>query len=138
MRSKADIDRYRYADDVAHVPFVRVLFVSVFAAILACAIGSLILYPTVERASFIPLVFTLMGSCLLLGPAYGALREAEMPPPGRYIVLLALGAVGGTIMLGVISINTYGLKMGAFFGVITAVSWIILHFATRRVFPSNH
>jgi hypothetical protein len=51
------------------VTIVRILLVSVLAAVGACGVASLILDGSVDRFSFIPLPFTLIGALLLLAPA---------------------------------------------------------------------
>ena len=116
------------------MPVVRILLVSVLAAVSACGAASLILYGSIDRWSFIPLLFTGLGSTLLLAPAYGALKERGMPLAGRYLLLLLLGAAAGAIILGFISIgNLEGALLGGFYGVTTAACWIALHFTSNRV-----
>jgi hypothetical protein len=60
-----------------------------------------------------------------------------MPLSGRYILLLLLGAVAGTLMLGFIARDAQGASMGAFYGVTTAGCWIVLHFLTKRAFSAS-
>lgn len=111
---------------------VRILLVSVMAAVAACVAASLILYGYVARVSFGPLIFTLLGSLLLLAPGYAALKERGMPVISRYLLLLPLGAVAGALMLGIISIGeARAALLGGFYGLTTAVFWIILHLASR-------
>lgn len=116
--------------------FVRILFVSVLAAIAGCAVSSIILFGELARISFAPLVFTLMGSVFLLAPAYGAARQAGQSLARRYLRLLLVGAVGGAIMLAIMSLGTSpgeGALYGVVYGVITATCWIVAHFATRKI-----
>lgn len=54
----------------------------------------------------------------------------------RYLRLLLVGAVGGAIMLAIISLGASpgeGALYGAAYGAITAICWIALHFATREI-----
>jgi hypothetical protein len=118
------------------VAILRILIVSLLAAVSACAAASLILFGFIERASFAPMIFTLMGSVFLLAPGYAAAREAGLPRPIRYALLLLIGAVAGALMLGVISLVTdplQGALMGAFYGSTTAVCWIVLHFGGKKL-----
>lgn len=111
---------------------LRIVFVSVLAAIAACAIASLILFGDVQRASFIPLMFALPGSLLLLSTAYAALAERGRPMVWRYAALTVVGAVGGGLMLGFISSgDSKYAAIGSLYGSTTAVCWIALHALTR-------
>lgn len=114
------------------MPVMRILLVSILAAIAACAIASLILFENIERASFIPLMFALPGSLLLLATAYGALAEQGRPLIWRYAALVAIGVVGGGVMLGVISSGDgKNTAIGSFYGLTMAVCWIVLHALSR-------
>ncbi len=107
---------------------MRILLVSIFAAITGCAIASLILFGNIEQASFIPLMFALPGSLLLLATTYGALAEQGRPLIWRYTALVAVGVIGGGVMLGFISSgNGKNAAIGSFYGLTTAVCWIALH-----------
>jgi hypothetical protein len=111
---------------------MRILLVSILAAIAACAVASLILFGNIERASFIPLMFALPGSLLLLATAYGALAEQGRPLIWRYAALVTIGVVGGGVMLGFISSGDgKNTAIGSFYGLTTAVCWIILHALSR-------
>jgi hypothetical protein len=114
------------------MPVLRIALVSIFAAVAGCPLGTLILFGTVERASLIPLTFTLIGSLLLLAPSYAALKEQGMPLGGRYALLCGIGLVGGFLILGLISRGElWFAAMGSFFGLTTALCWIALHALTR-------
>lgn len=115
------------------MPILRLLLVSVLAAVSGCAAASLIFYGTIDRSSFIPLLFTVPSAILLLAPAYGGLKERGMPLLGRYLLVLLLGAIAGAMMLGFIFLHPEGAMLGGGYGLVTAVCWIILHFASRRV-----
>jgi hypothetical protein len=102
--------------------------------VAACAVASLILFGTVARTSFIPLLFALPGSVLLLATAYAALKERGTPLGWRYAALIGLGILNGGLMLGLISSS--GLKytaIGSFYGLTTALCWIALHGLTQAV-----
>lgn len=117
---------------------VRILLVSILAAVAACVAASLILFGYLNRWSFVPLIFALPGSVLLLAPGYAALKERGLPIMSRYLSLLALGAVAGALMLGFVSmLNAEGALLGGFYGATTAASWIALHFASKRGWPAN-
>ena len=118
--------------------FLRILVVSLLASIAACMAGSLILYGYVDRGSYIALPFALLGSILLLAPGYAALKERGIPIVGRYLLLIPLGAVAGTLMLGFISMgDVASVLVGGFYGATTAVLWIILHFISKRTLTAN-
>jgi len=112
--------------------FIRIMLVSILAAVAACAIASLILFGNIERASFFPLMFALPGSLLLLPTAYMALADQGRPLIWRYVALVAVGGVGGGVMLGVTSGGDgKNAAIGAFYGLTTAVCWITLHALSR-------
>ncbi|WP_165357518.1 hypothetical protein [Sphingosinicella sp. CPCC 101087] len=112
--------------------FMRIVLVSVLAAVAACAVASLILFGSIERASFIPLMFAVPGSLLLLATADGALAEQGRPLIWRYAALVAIGVVGGGLMLGFISSGDgKNIAIGSFYGLTTALCWIALHVLTR-------
>ncbi|VVS99176.1 membrane hypothetical protein [Sphingomonas sp. EC-HK361] len=116
--------------------FLRIMLVSILAAVAACAIASLILFGNIERASFIPLMFVLPGSLFLLATAYGALAEQGRPMIWRYAALIAIGVVGGGLMLGFISSGDgKNTAIGSFYGLTTALCWIVLHALAR---PQAH
>ena len=112
---------------------LRIVLVSVLAAVAACAVASLILFGNIERASFIPLMFALPGSLLLLATAYAALAEQGKSVGWRYAALIAIGVIGGGLMLSFISSGDgKNTAIGSFYGLITALCWITLHALTRR------
>ncbi|MFN3944977.1 MAG: hypothetical protein ACK4K7_08605 [Allosphingosinicella sp.] len=112
--------------------FMRIVLVSVLAAVAACAVASLILFGNIEGASFAPLMFALPGSLLLLATAYAALAEQGRPLIWRYAALIAIGVVGGGLMLGFISSGDgKNTALGSFYGLTTALCWIALHALTR-------
>lgn len=111
---------------------MRILLVSIFAPIAACAIASLILFGNIERASFIALIFALPSSLLLLATAYATLAQRGFPLIWRYAALVAIGVVGGGWMLGVTSSgNGKMTAIGSFYGLTTASCWIALHALSR-------
>lgn len=118
--------------------FLRTMLVSILAAVAACVIASMILFGNIERASFIPLMFALPGSLLLLATAYGALAEQGRPMIWRYAALIAIGVVGGGMVLGFISSGDgKNTAIGSFYGLTTALCWIVLHALTRsRTHPT--
>lgn len=112
--------------------FLRIMLVSILAAVAGCAIASLILFGNIERASFIPLMFALPGSLLLLATAYGTLAEQGRPMIWRYGALIAIGVVGGAMILGFISSGDgKNTAIGSFYGLTTALCWIVLHALTQ-------
>ena len=117
---------------------LRIVSVSIVAAVAACAIASLILFGNVERASFIPLMFALPGSLLLLATAYAALAERGRPMIWRYAALIMIGAIGGGLMLGFVSSGDGKYTaMGSLYGLTTALCWVALHALTRpRAHPT--
>ena len=118
------------------LPFVRILLVSIAAAALGCAVVSLALWGYVDKYSFIALPVALVGSCLLLAPAYGWARENGLAIEWRYITLLVIGAIAGGLFLALISLGIEDVPMGTLYGFATAMSWVALHFLTKRVFSS--
>jgi hypothetical protein len=121
---------------VRFLPVVRILFVSIAAAAVGSAIASLILWGYVDKYTFIALPFALVGSCLLLAPAYGWARENGLAIEWRYITLLLSGAIAGGLFLTFISLDIEKAPMGALYGFATAVCWVVIHFLTKQVFPS--
>ena len=109
-----------------------IIFVSTLAAVAACAILSLILYGNVERASFVAVIFALPSSLLLLATTYAALAERSRPIVWCYAALIVIGALGGGLMLGFISIGGgKNTAIGSIYGLTTALCWIALHAPTR-------
>jgi len=107
--------------------------VSIIAAFVACAVTSLILFGSIDRSSFAPLGFAIPGSLFLLATAYAALKEAGRSLIWSYAALTIIGAAGGSLMLGFISIgHLESTVIGGFYGLMTALCWIALHALTRK------
>ena len=112
--------------------FLRIVLVSILAAVAACAVTSMLLFGNIESASFFPLIFALPSSLLLLATTYAALAEKGRPILWRYAVLILVGVIGGGLMLGFISNgDPKSAATGSLYGVTTALCWILLHALTR-------
>lgn len=115
---------------------LRIIFVSLIAGVTGCTAGSILLFNELSWPSMIPVPFTVAGSILLLAPSYAAAREDGATVNQRYARLLIIGCVAGGLMLGFISLMTNPLKavgIGATYGALTALSWIAIHAATKRI-----
>lgn len=115
---------------------IRLALISFMAAFAGCAAGSILIFGELGRASFVALPFTCMGAILLLAPIYAAAREDGVSVGIRYARVLVAGALAGGLMLGLISALTdplRGAAIGAGYGVLTALCWIAIHAATKRV-----
>lgn len=76
-------------------------------------------------------MFTLVGSFLLLLPAYVWLRNKGFDRRDCYGVIVTVGFVGGTLMLGLLSAGGIdSMATGAFFGMLTATFWVAAHWLT--------
>ena len=114
---------------------IRVLLLSILAPLSACVAASLVLYGIVDRGSFAPLLFTFLGALLLLAPGYGTMKERGIALTSRYLLLLLLGGMAGALMLAFISVgNADGPLIGGFYGVMTSICWIVLHFVSGKIF----
>jgi hypothetical protein len=116
--------------------FIRVVLISLAAALAGCAAGSIVIFGELGRMSFVALPFTCMGSLLLLAPIYAAALEGGVAVGGRYARLLIAGGVAGGLLLGFISLATNpleGAAMGSAYGVLTATCWVVVHAVTKRL-----
>lgn len=133
MFAAARFSKACYAPPVA---FIRVFFISLTAAFMGSAAGSILLFGELGRASFFTLPFTTLGSTLLLAPLYAAAREDGMPVGACYARITIAGGGAGGLMLGFICLLTNpleGAAIGVAYGVLTAVSWITIHAMAKRL-----
>jgi hypothetical protein len=76
------------------------------------------------------LPFTLVGSFAVLLPAYAGLRLRGLSRRECYAATVGIGVGVGSLMLLPISDAFGGVATGAFFGGLTAIIWVGLHWAT--------
>lgn len=115
---------------------IRLVLISLAAALAGCSAGSILLFAELNRTSLVALPFTCMVSLLLLMPFYAAAREAGVALGGRYARLLVAGGVAGALFAGFIFLATNPLKgaaIGSSYGALTAICWITIHAATKRL-----
>ena len=107
---------------------------SILAPVLACLAISLVLDGTVSGFTFIPMIFALPGSLLLLTPCYAALKERGSPAGSNYTLVILAGSAVGALLLGFLSPGQPdNFAWGGLYGLSTAIFWVILHFIQRRL-----
>ncbi|WP_414902384.1 hypothetical protein ACMT1E_03935 [Sphingomonas flavalba] len=112
----------------------RIFLVSVLAPVLSCLVVSLALDGTVSGFTFIPMIFALPGSLLLLAPCYAALQERGLPIGLNYGLLVVSGGACGALMLGFLPPGQAdNFAWGGLYGLSTAVFWVILHLIQRQL-----
>jgi hypothetical protein len=109
----------------------RILFVTIASPALACVILSIFFYISVNRVSFVPMIFALPGS-MLLATIYGVLQECRFTTNLTYLIILLAGSLVGGIWLGLLTASPQWAPLGASYGASTAICWIALHWLTKR------
>ena len=115
---------------------IRLVLISLAAALAGCSAGSILIFAELNRMSLVALPFTCMMSLLLLMPFYAAAREAGVAVGGRYARLLVAGGVAGALFAGFMFLATdpfKGAAIGSSYGALTAICWITIHAATKRL-----
>jgi hypothetical protein len=111
---------------------IKSIIVIVAAAIVGVALSSLALYQSVERGSFVALIFAIPGTALIATSA-GLLTKAGCDAwPTRFLIFLEGGLVGA-FLLWLPSQTLHFLALGATYGSICTASWIALDISKKRL-----
>jgi len=75
--------------------------------------------------------FTGIGS-IILALAYGLARENGRSLVRRYVTVIVVGAAAGAVMLSILPVPSAWL-VGSFYGVVTAICWVVLHLVSKQI-----
>jgi len=79
------------------------------------------------------------GSLLLLASLYGTLKERGTGTVPTYALLILTGTAVGAAMLGFVSVGQASeIKLGAAYGLVTALCWTALHLFSKLASHSSH
>ena len=93
----------------------------------ACGLISLAASKSIDQFTFLPMVFALPGSLLILAPVAAATKRRAIPEFTSTALLLIAGAGCGALVLGLLTgMRADGFAWGGLYGLVTAGCWAVL------------